>query len=407
MSESNTVRPGQSAADEPAAEASTKTSPQCLTFEPIITPVDLAALREKGRDVCARRFIVTSFINRLQTKYPDQHRLLRKAIAFSQKEIRLDREDLLRSAKAKKPKEKDYKPTKSFKLDKNYCKPTTYIDPEGWVKNIPLPVLILVGHHSSKPFRYLPFEAPCRPLPPYEEPCPASILEDHILFISRISFVWIRGVDYVDTLEKELMMPLPSVFRSKFGKEAEEVSLYMVCSCTQALFRNRKTLSDAVWEDTIKACKNLIRRTNSDEKIRVLLGLNPDSWKDINHVFTLAIPVLEAQSLASIDPQTGTVGSYSALMALNHDTLMKDLDRLNDILVVARNCLASVTKAQNLAGQSLLDQQVQKLIDLCVRVTARGYDGDTGTRTELQWGDVIGACKSSDIYCFHHVSAGG
>lgn len=189
-------------------------------------------------------------------------------------------------------------------------------------------------------------------------------------------------------------MPVPSLFRSKFGKEAEEMSLYMVCSCTQALFKNRKTLNDAIWEDTIKSCKVLVRRTNSDEKVRILLGTNPDNWKDINQVFTLAIPVLEAQSLAPVDPQTGASGSFSALMASNHDTLMKDLERLNDILTVARNCLATVTKAQNLAGESLLDQQVQKLIDLCVRVTARGYDGDAGSRTEIQWGNVIGACKS-------------
>ena len=193
-------------------------------------------------------------------------------------------------------------------------------------------------------------------------------------------------------------MPVPSLFRTKFGQEPEEVSLYMVCSCTQALFRNRKTLNDVVWEDTMKSCKSLVRRTNSDEKVRTLLGTNRDSWKDIHHVFTLAIPILEAQSLAPIDPQTGTSGSFSALMALNHDTLMKDLDRLNDILMVARNCLATVTKAQNLAAECLLDQQVQKLIDLCVRVTARGYDGDAGSRTEIQWGNVIGACKSTNNF---------
>ena len=198
-------------------------------------------------------------------------------------------------------------------------------------------------------------------------------------------------------------MPVPSLFRSKFGKEAEEMSLYMVCSCTQALFKNRKTLNEAVWEDTIKSCKVLVRRTNSDEKVRILLGTNPDNWKDINQVFTLAIPVLEAQSLAPVDPQTGASGSFSALMASNHDTLMKDLDRLNDILTVARNCLATVTKAQNLAGESLLDQQVQKLIDLCVRVTARGYDGDSGNRTEIQWGNVIGACKSINNFWFHNI----
>ena len=244
---------------------------------------------------------------------------------------------------------------------------------------------------------------PADPFGPYEEPCPKSVLDDHFEFISNIlldeppliepTIVLVQRTGKPDIL---LMLPSPSHFKSRFGKEAEEVSLYLICSCTQALFRNRNTLNDSVWENTAKSCKVLVRRTNDDEEIRTFLGTSPDSWKEINYVFLLAIPVLEAQSLAPIDPQTGTSGSFSALMASNHDTLMTDLDRLNDILMVARNCLATVQRAQNLAGESLLDQQVQRLIDLCVRVTARGYDGDAGSRTEIQWGNVIGACKLID-----------
>ena len=350
-------------------------------------------MSENGIDPCARRFVVARFINGLQTNYPDQQKLLEDALAFSRRQVSKDRqvrqfhENLLRSVKVKKllQKEEAYKPTEFPQINN--------IDPEGWIKSLPHPVLILEGHRYSKLRRYQSFEAPCKPLTPYEEPCYNSILEDHIAFISGLSSEYIQSVDRIVEVDEKLIMPVPSVFRSRFGKEAEEMSLYMVCICTQALFRNRKTLNDDVWEKTMKSCKVLIRRTINDEKVRTLIGTNLDNWKDINYVFTLAIPVLEAQSLAPIDPQTGTSGSFSALMASNHDTLMTDLERLNDILLVARNCLATVTKAQNLAGESLLDQQVQKLIDLCVRVTARGYDGDAGSRMEIQWGDVIGACK--------------
>lgn len=329
------------------------------------------------------------FINWLQTNYPDQRKLLGKALAILHSEIRQDREDLLRSAKAQLPRgKKEHKPTKFPRLNN--------IDPEGWVNSLPLPIIILLGHCASNSRRWPPFEAPCKPLTPYEESCPESLVEEYITFISGLSSEDIQSFDGIVAVEQSLTMPVPSLFRSKCGKEAEEMSLYLVCSSTQALFKNRKTLNETVWEDTMKSCKILVRRTNNDEKVRTLLGTNPENWKDINDVFTLAIPVLEVQSLAPIDPQTATSGSFSALMALNHDTLMKDLERLNDILTVARNCLATVTKAQNLAGESLLDQQVQKLIDLCVRVTARGYDGDAGNRTEVQWGNVIGACKSID-----------
>ena len=73
---------------------------------------------------------------------------------------------------------------------------------------------------------------------------------------------------------------------------------------------------------------------------------------------------------------------------------MKDLERLNDLLTIARNMLATTVKAQNLAAQTRFDQTILKLIDICVRVTARGYDGDTGNRAETQWANIVGSCMS-------------
>ena len=186
------------------------------------------------------------------------------------------------------------------------------------------------------------------------------------------------------------------------GRGAEDKALELVLLCTMGLFRNRKTLTERCFDRTMKMCKTVVRRTNNDENVRHILGNNVQHWKDMHDTFALAIPVLEVQSLTADVPQPGAPTSSSALMALNHDTLMKDLERLNDILLVARNLLASTNRVQNIAGESLLDQQVLKLIDLCVRVTARGYDGDTGNtgnpgnRHELQWGNVIGACAYSN-----------
>ena len=187
-------------------------------------------------------------------------------------------------------------------------------------------------------------------------------------------------------------MPTPAEFRKKHGREPEDKGLELVLICTQSLFKSRKTLTESCYDHTMRCCKKLVRQTNNNEQVRLVIGMNAQHWKDMHDVFMLALPVLEAQSLAPDNTQTGAATSSSALMAMNHDTLMKDLERLNDILLLARNVLASNNKIQNLAGESLLDQQVLKLIDLCVRVTARGYDSDPGGRTELQWGDVIAFC---------------
>lgn len=107
----------------------------------------------------------------------------------------------------------------------------------------------------------------------------------------------------------------------------------------------------------------------------------------------MALPELRRQSFVPPDPTNArTPGSASALMAANHATLMKDLERLNDLMTVARNMLATTVKAQNLAAESHFDQEVLKLIDICVRVTARGYDGEAGGRTETQWANVVASC---------------
>ena len=96
------------------------------------------------------------FIDGLRTKYPDQDELLTEALDFSSTEIREDRKVLLSKEL--------HKPTKSPRLDD--------IDPEAWVKSLPLPHLILLGHRSTKLRPWSPFETPCRPLWPLRRTLP-------------------------------------------------------------------------------------------------------------------------------------------------------------------------------------------------------------------------------------------
>ncbi len=81
-------------------------------------------------------------------------------------------------------------------------------------------------------------------------------------------------------------------------------------------------------------------------------------------------------------------------MALKDTVLLKDLERLNDLLLIARNILASTKLAQNLMGDKGFDQHVMKVIDLCVRVTARQYEGEEpGNRTESQLALLNASCE--------------
>ena len=72
---------------------------------------------------------------------------------------------------------------------------------------------------------------------------------------------------------------------------------------------------------------------------------------------------------------------------------MKDLERINDLVSIARNALTTGEVAQNLAIEALFDHEIFRLINLCVKVTARGYDGDSGTAEEEKWQRVVNACK--------------
>lgn len=87
------------------------------------------------------------------------------------------------------------------------------------------------------------------------------------------------------------------------------------------------------------------------------------------------------------------------MIAFNYFTLVKDIERLNDLCTIARNLLATTKRAQNLAAEKGFDQRILALIDTCVRVTARGFDGETNARNEERWQKVVNLYKRLLITC--------
>lgn len=63
---------------------------------------------------------------------------------------------------------------------------------------------------------------------------------------------------------------------------------------------------------------------------------------------------------------------------------------------IARNVLVNGEGVQNLSAERLFDKDIFALVNVCVRVTARGYDGEAGTQDEDKWQSVINACKIFD-----------
>jgi palmitoyltransferase len=131
--------------------------------------------------------------------------------------------------------------------------------------------------------------------------------------------------------------------------------------------------------------------------------MSSDIWQGLTNVLTKAIPVLESQSFAWKSPAASYEHSSSNLIAYNYFSLVKDIERLNDLCTIARNLLATTKKAQNLAAETGFDQRILALIDTCVRVTARGFDGETNARNEERWQKVVNLYKRLLITCLQYL----
>lgn len=138
----------------------------------------------------------------------------------------------------------------------------------------------------------------------------------------------------------------------------------------------------------------LCRATSANRMLRKAIGTDRRFWDEMAILFRAAIPSLERRSFAVWDPSSVDYESTSsALIASHYPGLWKDLERLNDLVSIARNVLTIGETAQDLAAECAFEQEIFRLINCCVRVTARGYDGDAGTGDEEKWQWIVSAYK--------------
>ncbi|KAK5124955.1 hypothetical protein LTR85_001145 [Meristemomyces frigidus] len=143
-----------------------------------------------------------------------------------------------------------------------------------------------------------------------------------------------------------------------------------------------------------KVCKETLKSTAQDASVRIAIGTDSKFWAELVVLFKAAIPSLERRSFTIWDPSSVDYESTSgALIASNYPTLWKDLERLNDLVSISRNVLTIGPHAQDLAAAHAIDAEIFRLINVCVRVTARGYDGEAGTGEEEKWQWIVNAYK--------------
>ncbi|KAF1993427.1 hypothetical protein P154DRAFT_450218 [Amniculicola lignicola CBS 123094] len=163
-------------------------------------------------------------------------------------------------------------------------------------------------------------------------------------------------------------------------------------------------------EDTLRTlghvCKTTLDETRRNYDVRrEELGLSYEFWDDLANVLKAAIPSLDRRCFAAPDPNSPDYEPLCGPLIASYATILnRDLERLNQVVSIARNVLTVGEKAQNLSAERLFDKDIFALINVCVRVTARGYDGEAGTKDEKSWQSVIDAYKMLLITCLQFLN---
>lgn len=168
--------------------------------------------------------------------------------------------------------------------------------------------------------------------------------------------------------------------------------------------------SGYIREDTLRMLERDVVKKTLDEsrknvELREELGLAWEFWDDLAAVLKAAIPSLERRCFAAPDPAAPEYEGLSGpLIASYSPSLLRDLERLNQLVCIARNVQVHGERVQNLSAERLFDKDIFALINVCVRVTARGYDGEAGTQDEDKWQGVINAYKKLLITCLQFLN---
>lgn len=136
-----------------------------------------------------------------------------------------------------------------------------------------------------------------------------------------------------------------------------------------------------------------------DTQFREELGTDISIWIELGELIDVAVPSLEQRCFTPPSPQDPDYEVLSGtLIAQNYTSLLKDLERLHCIVLIARNILIVGERAQSLCAKAQFDQEMFRLINVCVKVAARGYDGEPGNPDQKKFDTVVDACKN-DALC--------
>jgi palmitoyltransferase len=126
----------------------------------------------------------------------------------------------------------------------------------------------------------------------------------------------------------------------------------------------------------------------------------------LTDLFRAAVPTLTEKCF--VPKAAESANEYDAAsskkIVANHQSLLRDLPRLQDIVSIARNALTIGDFAQNAAAKAQLDAAIFDVITLCIKVTARGFSSEGSQVEEEKWQSVIEEFKKLMVRCLQFVN---
>ena len=87
----------------------------------------------------------------------------------------------------------------------------------------------------------------------------------------------------------------------------------------------------------------------------------------------------------------------ATLIGKNYVKLTKDLDFIKSLISISRNLISIGEPAWSQCAETHYDKKILQLIDVCIRVTGRGFDGETKSVTEQMWRNITKQCECCEL----------
>ncbi|MCJ1443272.1 MAG: copper transport protein [Stictis urceolatum] len=181
---------------------------------------------------------------------------------------------------------------------------------------------------------------------------------------------------------------------------AARVMLKFCLTRTTGMFYSRTSLAEEVWNEVRDAIKTLVKKSSVSPKTRRWLGGSLDVWWDYHTAFAMAVPSLKEQSFFPIN--SNEVASVTNFMCSNYATLIKDIERVTDLVRLARNMVMVSQQAQTYAAESGFEQKMLQLLEVCIRVCGRAADFDPTGQQEQACSAITSAYKSCLVTCLQY-----